>query len=480
MSVALADENVDDDHASSSPFHNLAIEQAIIGGVIASKLGLTKVEAILSPSDFYWTVHQTLYDYCMKVRDEGGSLSLRLVIAKLEQCGQFEFGEVTPPAYAARLMAEASVLDELPYLARTIRDMAQRRELFSIGADLQDVVKAEKPINDVAISVVEKIDAVIASRLAQYAKPRLIGAAAVSAVERMQNAISSSGEPGLPSGLSSLDRMTGGFNRGDFIVIAGRPGMGKSAFGISMARFQAGTGLNVLMFSLEMTGEDIADRMIADAVWTEHDPIPYQTIRRGKVSVDHQRRITDAARSFDKLPLLLETQSGLTLSQITARARKHHAQLERQGRQLDVVLIDHMHLIRASNRYAGKPVHELTEISNGLKVLAKELNVPVIALAQLNRGVEHRDNKRPVMADLRESGAIEQDADMILLPFREAYYLTQPTSSREEELARAKRFVQVENIIELNIAKQRNGPTGNIVLMCDITANVFRDYSEGM
>jgi replicative DNA helicase len=176
----------------------------------------------------------------------------------------------------------------------------------------------------------------------------------------------------------------------------------------------------------------------------------------------------------------IEPQGALTLSQIAARSRKHQQKLERQGKTLDAIYIDHMHIVARSNRYKGMPVHEVSELSNGLKALAKALNVPVIALAQLNRGVESRDNKRPMMADLRESGSIEQDADLIMMMFRESYYLDRPGGGTvDEEVARQIRLAAVLNMVELDVVKQRNGPTGVITLYCDIGCNVFRDLDGG-
>jgi len=224
--------------------------------------------------------------------------------------------------------------------------------------------------------------------------------------------------PGLTSGLQSVDDMTGGFKRGEFIVIAGRPGMGKSALAITVARLQAEARNNILLFTLEMTSQDVADRAIADAVWTEASPIPYQNMGRGGVSREEQQRLTDGARAFDSLSLIIEPQAGLTLSQVAARARKHQQKLERPRDDLGCDLARsyaHPQAIEPVSRPTGSGDDR---DSNGLKALAKELNVPVIALAQLNRAVENRDNKRPAMSDLRESGSIEQDADLIMMLFR--------------------------------------------------------------
>jgi replicative DNA helicase len=476
--VAFADEDTEAEIPAASVLHNIETEQALLGAIISQKEALSKVEHIITPEDFSEPVHGDIYAKCLSIRDEGCSLTYTIVKAKLGAFGAHDLGGLTVGAYAARLYAAAAIPNEVIDLARAVRDMAQRRALVTVAAILREMIEDDAPITDAATGAITAIDAIVASRSDPHTRPVSIGDAARGSILRMQTAVNTPDYmPGLTSGLRSIDHRTGGFNRGEFIVIAGRPGMGKSALAITIARLQAEAGYNTLMFALEMNSPDVADRAIADAVWTELSPIQYQSIRRGKVSREQQQRLTDGALAFDRLPLIIEQQAGLTLSQIAARARKDQQNLQRQGKTLDVILVDHMHIIRPSNRYQGKPVQEVTEISNGLKALAKELNVPVIAMAQLNRGVENRDNKRPAMSDLRETGAIEQDADLIALMFREAYYLDRPGGGNAEfEATRLNRLADVMNIVELDIVKQRNGPTDVITLMCDIACNVFRDF----
>ena len=384
------------------------------------------------------------------------------MLVKLGASRDLQVLRLTLQEYIAQLAANAAIPNQVVDLARAVRDMAQRRALVHIGTVLKEMAEAATPIMDAATDALAAIDEIVASRSDPHTQPVSMGDAARGAIERMQTAVSTPDYmPGLTSGLRTIDNRTGGFKRGEFSVIAGRPGMGKSALDVAIARSQAAAGYNALLFSLEMTSADIADRAIADAAWNDHSPIPYQNMRLGKVSLEQQQRLTEAALAFERLPLVIEPQAGLTLSQITARARKHHQRLQRQGKTLDVIHIDHMHIVRPSNRYQGRPVQEVTEISNGLKALAKDLNVAVVAMAQLNRGVENRDNKRPTMSDLRESGSIEQDADLILLMFREAYYLERHTGgSPEAEAARVSRLADVMDIVELDIVKQRSGPTG--------------------
>jgi replicative DNA helicase len=187
--------------------------------------------------------------------------------------------------------------------------------------------------------------------------------------------------------------------------------------------------------------------------------------------------LVDAARLLRSVPLQIEQQPALSVAQIVARTRHHKNELERTGKTLDLVVVDHMHLVKASDRYRGSRVHEVTEISGGLKALAKELNVPVIALAQLSRNVEGRDEKRPTMADLRDSGSIEQDADVVIFAFREEYYLSQSLSDRAAEDRRIARLAECRNSLELIIAKHRNGPTGTVKIFFDCAHNAARDLA---
>ena len=191
---------------------------------------------------------------------------------------------------------------------------------------------------------------------------------------------------------------------------------------------------------------------------TPDDPIPYWEIARGKLAESQAQKVVDAAHDLRDLPIVIDPQPSLTVSQIAARARKHARALERQGKTLDVVYVDHIHIIKPNDRYRGNRTAEITEISGALKALAKELNVAVVGLAQLNRAVEGRDDKRPTMADLRDSGSLEQDADLIVFLYREEYYLQRRCSDPNSEDRRIARLAEVRNKLELIIAKQRNGP----------------------
>lgn len=462
---------------------SIEAEQSLLGAIIVNPDALSRVELIIAPSDFFEPVHADLFAWLLESRNAGRPVTIGLVKAALGNFGAQEICGITVSEYAARLAAAATTIINAPDFARTIRDIADRRRMQATAETLQSLLahaSIDVPILEIATGAIDELDAILSSRSETSSQTVMIGDAAVASIERMQEAMQNPGRlTGLATGLRSLDDRTGGFQRGEFIVLAGRPGMGKSALAVTIARLMAGAGLNVRLNSLEMDAKGITDRALTDIAWSNCDPIAYSGIGRGHVTNAQAARLVEAARDFRGLPLKIDPQGGLTVSQIAARARKQKQTLERQRKTLDALIIDHMHIMRASDRYAGNPVREITEISGSLKALAKELDVPVIALAQLNRKVEDRDNKRPSMSDLRESGAIEQDADLIIFLFREAYYLANMIC--EDDGAEGKRIArlrEVENRVEANIAKQRNGPVGVVNLYCDIACNVFRDLEN--
>jgi replicative DNA helicase len=274
-----------------------------------------------------------------------------------------------------------------------------------------------------------------------------------------------------------LDERTGGLRPSQLVIAAGRPGMGKSALATTVARLMAEAGHPVLFITLEMGAGEIASRAIADACFSARDrnPMAYTDFETGKISSYQGERAIEAGRHLKTLPIKFVQQGGLSMGQIAAKARKHKVELERKGQKLDAVIIDHIGLVKASNRYAGNRVHEITEISGALKVLAKDLDVAVIALAQLNRAVENRDDKRPQLSDLRDSGSIEQDADTVIFVYREAYYLDRANAKPQEDAGYLDHCIDVENRLEVIIAKQRNGPTGTVNLFCNIACNAVRN-----
>jgi replicative DNA helicase len=237
----------------------------------------------------------------------------------------------------------------------------------------------------------------------------------------------------------------------------------------------AATGTVGLFFSLEMGSVSIADRALADMTFDDREPIEYERIGRGLISDREAERLIDARRAFKDLPLKIDEQPNLSFAQIASRARKWAQRLERKGKRLGIVWVDHMHIVRPSDRYRGNRTAEVSETSAALKALAKELDIPVVALAQLSREVERSDDKRPQLFHLRDSGSIEQDADLICFVFREAYYVKDALTEAADDYTHIAHLEEVRNLLEVIVAKHRNGPTGIVRLFCNIECNAIRN-----
>ena len=280
----------------------------------------------------------------------------------------------------------------------------------------------------------------------------------------------------IPTGLADLDKATGGWHRRQVAILAGRPSMGKSAVALSSMLRTAEKGFGVYFVSSEMSEGQVIARSMTDYAYTK-PAIPYFNLRPGNVSEPELRRLRQAAQRFRQMPIIVDTQSGLTVGEILSRARRVKEDFAKRGTPLALIVVDHLLKVRPSDRYAGQPVKELDEISEGMCSMAKVLDVAVLALHQLNRGVESRDNQRPLMSDLRGSGSLEQDADTILFVYRPAYrferQLEDPDKRAEAEIS-ANTF---KHDLEIQIAKQRNGPTLALEFFCDMAANVVRDRS---
>ena len=285
-----------------------------------------------------------------------------------------------------------------------------------------------------------------------------------------------SGLTGITWGLADVNRLTGGIQKRDLTLIGARPSMGKTTLGLSTALKAAKAGIGVGFISLEMDADKLAARGLSDLAydWSVH--IPYANIIRGNVSEQDIEALRSATREIDRLPLLIEEQSGLSMSDIRVKTEAMIAEMEERGSTLDCLFIDHLGLIRASSRYSGNRVQEISEMTAGLKGFAREYDIAVVALSQLNRAVEGRDNKRPQLSDLRDSGSIEQDADTIIFLYREAYYLEREKGgSPEVQQERTSRLVDAQNQLEFIIAKQRNGALGTVNLFADMACSAVRN-----
>jgi replicative DNA helicase len=283
----------------------------------------------------------------------------------------------------------------------------------------------------------------------------------------------------IPSGFSDLDAATGGWRRGEYVLLAGRPSMGKSTAAVAFAKQAAKSGVGVAVFSLEMTNQQWVTRTVCDEVWDHRAPIHYSEAIKGNLTDEQLERYSRGVINLEKLPLVVDVRGGMSAAEIAMATRQISEDLAKDGISLGMIVVDHLGKVRPTSRYKGNPVREVAEISEAMANLAKSEDVCVLALHQLNRGVEGRDNKRPGLSDLRDSGSLEQDADMVLFPYRPAYYLERAKEDdTEKDFERRHQLQTLKNVLELGIAKQRNGPTTTLNFFVDIAANAIRDAAK--
>jgi replicative DNA helicase len=461
----------------SADLHNIEVEQEALGAVLVHAQALEIIEREISAGDFFEPLHSEIFEAFQRVRDAHGIIKPALVIASIGgDASQVVLGR-TRGQYIAELAASACVPGNAIAYAKQIREFSNRRKILAMAETMVAGIQSNQPAADIAGAGIELLDEIAMAASAGTTPQVSLREANDKSLARMQHAMQNPGKlAGISTGLRGLDSKTGGLKGGELLILAGRPGMGKTALALCIARATAAAGEPTYFQSLEMGDVSLSDRNLADVAFDHRRPIPYYDIANGHLNDAQAQRIIDAARIQRDIPLQIDPAPGLTVSQIATRVRRHRQNLERKGRRLGPVIVDHMHIVAASKRYSGNRTNEVGEISAALKALAKELDVPVIALAQLSRGVENRDDKRPTMADLRDSGSIEQDADAIIFVYREAYYLERSTGANaEQEAIRVDRLIDAKDQLEAIVAKQRNGPTGTVHLFCDIACNAVRD-----
>jgi replicative DNA helicase len=453
--------------------HNLEAEQALLGAVLVNNEAFYRVSDFLEPRHFFEPIHQKIFEVTSGLI-RAGKIATPVTL-KTFLPGDADIAGLTPAQYLARLAAEATTVINAEDYGRTIYDLAIRRDLIRIGEDLVNVAY-DAPVDLAPQVQIEDAE----RRLYELAETgRYDGGflrfsdALKDAVDLASKAYQRDGHlSGLASGLVDLDQLMGGLQASDLVIIAGRPGMGKTALATNIAynvaseyrgkprpdgSIETVSGGIVGFFSLEMSAEQLATRILS-----EQTEIPSSRVRRGDISEADFAKLAAAAQVMQSIPLYIDETGGISIAQLAARARR----LKRQ-RGLDLMVVDYIQLLSGSTRRAMEGrVQEVTEITTGLKALAKELHVPILALSQLSRQVESRDDKRPQLSDLRESGSIEQDADVVMFVYRDEYYLRnkEPREGTEEWFKWDAELKATENRAEIIIGKQRHGPTGTVKL----------------
>ena len=450
--------------------HNVEAEQALLGAILVNNEAIDRVSTFLKPDHFYDALHARIYEAASKLI-LSGKRATPITLKTFFQADP-PVGELPVPQYLGRLAANATTIINAEDYGRTIYDLAIRRQLIEIGETMVNTAY-DSPIDAPPSIQIEGAE----QELYELAETGKYGtgfepfsSALTDAIDMAANAYRRDGGlSGLATGFTDLDHRMGGLQPSDLIIIAGRPAMGKTALATNIAYHVAKTyrpggdaenaldGAVVGFFSLEMSAEQLATRIISEQAY-----IPSERIRRGRIDADEFDRIVEVSQELQHLPLYIDQTGGISVAQLAARARR----LKRQ-RGLGFIVVDYLQLLSGSSKRAAEGrVQEVSEITTGLKALAKELHVPVLALSQLSRQVEQREDKRPQLADLRESGSIEQDADVVLFVFREEYYLerSQPHENTEEHQKWQLAMDTVTGKADVIIGKQRHGPTGTVTL----------------
>lgn len=476
--------NDDEEEFRVAP-NNLEAEQAILGAILVNNEACDRVSGFLMPEHFFEPVHSRIYETASTLIRAGKLASPVTLKTYFET--DATLAEIGGTAYLARLAVSATTIINAQEYGRTIYELAQRRELIKIGTDIVNEAY-DTPVESSPRELIERAE----QELYDLAETGKYGQgfqkftnALAGAIDMAANAYERSGGlSGISCGLTDIDDKMGGLQASDLIILAGRPAMGKTSLATNIAYAVAknyraehqpdGTqkvldGGVVAFFSLEMSSDQLATRILS-----EQAEISSELIRRGKITEADFQRLVAVSREMANLPLYIDDTGSLTISQIAARARR----LKRQ-RGLGLIVLDYIQLVSGSSRRASDSrVQEVTEITTGLKALAKELNVPIIALSQLSRQVEARDDKRPQLSDLRESGSIEQDADVVTFVYREEYYLQrkEPRAGTPEHFEWQSEMENVTGTAEVIIGKQRHGPTGTIKLQFEANLTRFSNF----
>ncbi|WP_138510348.1 replicative DNA helicase [Maricaulis alexandrii] len=463
--------------------HNLDAEQAFLGALLYDNELFHRVADWLKPEHFYDPVHGRIFDTASDLIGRGSLADA--VVLKTQFDKDDGLREIGGTTYLAVLMEGAVSGNAAIEYAKIIYELALRRELIRIGHDLANAASQDAEIQ--ARSLIQDIEQQLYNLAEEGSASRGFVSFKQALAESVESASAAyerdGGLAGISSGLNELDRKLGGLHPSDLIILAGRPSMGKTslatniAFNIAKAyqyeeqpdgSKKTVRGGVVGFYSLEMSAEQLATRLIAD-----HTSIPGYMIRQGTIDAAQYEEIRDGVLEIQALPLFIDDTGGLPISALAARARRL-----KRTHGLDIIIVDYLQLITSSRARAGASrVEEVSEVTQNLKALAKELNVPIIALSQLSRQVENRDDKKPQLSDLRESGSIEQDADVVLFVYREAYYKERekPREDTPEYLAWEEEFRRIEKVAEVIIGKQRHGPIGSAKLAFDGMLTKFTD-----
>jgi len=454
--------------------NNIEAEQSIIGSILLSNEIFDEINLLISSKNFYDPMHQKIFAAVEKLI-YSGMLANPIT---LKNHFENEKDKLNIPEYLVKITKFSTSSRQAIEYAKLIYDLFVKRELIKISENVIDAAKLNDLDND-GKKIIENFE----KSLFDLAEKGSFSSTLVKFDEAMKQTIemassaykNEEGIVGVPTGLTDLDDRLGGLHKSDLVIIAGRPSMGKTALATNIAFnaankiLEEGKKSSIAFFSLEMSSEQLSTRILA-----EQSKIKSNDIRRGRISEEQFDKFIETSKNISELPLYIDETPAISIAALSNRSRR----IKRKY-GLDMVVVDYIQLMSATNFKEGR-VQEISEITQGLKALAKELSVPVLALSQLSRAVEQRDDKKPQLADLRESGSIEQDSDVVMFVYREAYYLErkEPRPATVEHAEWQAKMNEVSNLAELIIGKQRHGPTGNIMLEFEAMFTKFKDIQN--
>jgi replicative DNA helicase len=432
--------------ATRVPPHDLDAERAVIGAMLVSETAVAAVAERLDARDFYSEVHRIIYGAMMRLYSRGDPIDQLTLTNELRSVNEFE--RVGGRPYVFQIVESVPTAANAGRYAEIVRGKALLRAVIDVGSRItEDAFREPENVSEALDSAEQLIYGVSNQTLREHLSP--VSELAPGALEMIQRLYEQEGEvTGVETGFEDLDRLTTGFHKSDLVILAARPAMGKTAMALNAIWHAAGENkMPVAIFSLEMSKEQLVQRLISQTT-----RIPAQALRSGNVKAEDWPKLVRGVAEVSRAPIWIDDTAGVTLMEIRAKVRRLSSQLNGAGETpLSLVVVDYLQLMiggDARNRQENRQ-QEIAEISRGLKVLARDLDVPVLAIAQLSRAVESRHDKRPMLSDLRDSGAIEQDADMVMFLYRDEYY--NPDSDDK-------------GIAEVIIGKHRNGPTGKVQL----------------
>ena len=452
--------------------NNIEAEQSVIGTILVSNEIFDEINTIISSKNFYDPMHQKIFEAIE-------SLIYKGMLANpitLKNYFENEKDDLNVPDYLVKVTKFSTSSRQAIEYSRIIYDMFVRRELIKISEGTIDSAKL-KDLNISGKNIIENSEKLLfdlAEKGSFNSSLVKFDEALKFTIEMATNAYKNEeGIVGVPTGLTDIDDRLGGLHKSDLIIIAGRPSMGKTALATNIA-FHAASKLQesgkkstVAFFSLEMSSEQLSTRILA-----EQSRIKSDDIRRGKISEEQFDKFIETSKNISELPLYIDETPAISIAAVSNRARRIKRLFG-----LEMIVVDYIQLMRGPANNANNRVQEISQITQGLKAIAKELSVPVLALSQLSRAVEQRDDHKPLLSDLRESGSIEQDADVVMFVYRAAYYLErkEPQAATVEHAEWQAKMSEIAHLAQIIIAKQRHGPTGNVDLEFEAMFTKFKD-----